>query len=55
MVLHHPGNIQVFNDYDICLAVADYPFRHLVDAVLPDVGDLLMKHCYLMFELLPVF
>ena len=54
VVPHHSGHVQILDDYDVRLAVADHPLRHLVYAVLPDVGYLLMKHRHLMFELLPV-
>ena len=54
MVPHHPGYVQILDDYHVRLAVADDPLRHLVYRILPGVGHLLMEHCYLMFELLPV-
>ena len=53
-VPHHSGYIQILDGYGIRLAVADDAFRHLMDCILPDVGDLLMKHRHLMFEFLPV-
>ena len=53
-ITHHSGYVQILDDYDIRLAVADDALAHLVDCILPDVGDPLMKQCYFMSELLPV-